>query len=254
MRKIGRNDPCPCGSGKKFKNCHLGKEDEIFEQDMNEISFEMSRKITSLPPVQYGRSQEISDALDMKELTGTTRGIRFIDLKEYKDLDPLGRTASADGKDVQGGVLVNILKTAKSDPNHIYIAISPKISDSVLLHQMAHALDHLGGSKLMTGLAKPLSFDLGVPTDHLEHPQEFGYWLDYLQKKFDVQLDADDTIISFLYKNGMLISGEDIERQNQFVLKSKSEGMLKFLGEHSAEIDALICELPGYIGSRTGKA
>jgi len=21
-RKIGRNDPCPCGSGKKFKNCH----------------------------------------------------------------------------------------------------------------------------------------------------------------------------------------------------------------------------------------
>ena len=20
--KIGRNEPCPCGSGKKFKNCH----------------------------------------------------------------------------------------------------------------------------------------------------------------------------------------------------------------------------------------
>ncbi|MBQ1670212.1 MAG: SEC-C domain-containing protein, partial [Treponema sp.] len=20
-RKIGRNEPCPCGSGKKFKNC-----------------------------------------------------------------------------------------------------------------------------------------------------------------------------------------------------------------------------------------
>jgi preprotein translocase subunit SecA len=25
----GRNDPCPCGSGKKFKNCHLGREQEI---------------------------------------------------------------------------------------------------------------------------------------------------------------------------------------------------------------------------------
>jgi hypothetical protein len=24
--KIGRNDPCPCGSGKKYKNCHYGKE------------------------------------------------------------------------------------------------------------------------------------------------------------------------------------------------------------------------------------
>lgn len=23
--KVGRNDPCPCGSGKKFKRCHLGK-------------------------------------------------------------------------------------------------------------------------------------------------------------------------------------------------------------------------------------
>jgi len=24
-RKVGRNEPCPCGSGKKFKRCHLGK-------------------------------------------------------------------------------------------------------------------------------------------------------------------------------------------------------------------------------------
>lgn len=22
-KRIGRNDPCPCGSGKKFKRCHL---------------------------------------------------------------------------------------------------------------------------------------------------------------------------------------------------------------------------------------
>ena len=22
QRKIGRNEPCPCGSGKKYKNCH----------------------------------------------------------------------------------------------------------------------------------------------------------------------------------------------------------------------------------------
>jgi preprotein translocase subunit SecA len=24
-RKVGRNDPCPCGSGKKFKACHMNK-------------------------------------------------------------------------------------------------------------------------------------------------------------------------------------------------------------------------------------
>jgi len=22
MAKVGRNDPCPCGSGKKYKHCH----------------------------------------------------------------------------------------------------------------------------------------------------------------------------------------------------------------------------------------
>jgi preprotein translocase subunit SecA len=22
--KVGRNDPCPCGSGKKYKRCHAG--------------------------------------------------------------------------------------------------------------------------------------------------------------------------------------------------------------------------------------
>ena len=27
---VGRNDPCPCGSGKKYKNCHLGKEEREF--------------------------------------------------------------------------------------------------------------------------------------------------------------------------------------------------------------------------------
>lgn len=24
-RKVGRNEPCPCGSGAKFKKCHLNK-------------------------------------------------------------------------------------------------------------------------------------------------------------------------------------------------------------------------------------
>jgi hypothetical protein len=30
--KIGRNDPCPCGSGKKFKLCHGRSDDEDEEQ------------------------------------------------------------------------------------------------------------------------------------------------------------------------------------------------------------------------------
>lgn len=30
MGKIGRNDPCPCGSGKKYKHCHLNMKDGNF--------------------------------------------------------------------------------------------------------------------------------------------------------------------------------------------------------------------------------
>ena len=29
MSKLGRNDPCWCGSGKKYKQCHLRFDDKI---------------------------------------------------------------------------------------------------------------------------------------------------------------------------------------------------------------------------------
>ncbi len=33
MSKVGRNDPCPCGSGKKFKKCcELKKHLSVFEK------------------------------------------------------------------------------------------------------------------------------------------------------------------------------------------------------------------------------
>lgn len=43
MEKIARNDPCPCGSGKKYKHCHWGKEQEqqVVDQQPNPISFDV---------------------------------------------------------------------------------------------------------------------------------------------------------------------------------------------------------------------
>lgn len=35
--KIGRNDPCPCGSGKKYKKCCLLKEAEKAAQEEAEL-------------------------------------------------------------------------------------------------------------------------------------------------------------------------------------------------------------------------
>jgi methionyl aminopeptidase len=34
--KIGRNDPCPCGSGKKYKKCCMGKENLAMNADVKE--------------------------------------------------------------------------------------------------------------------------------------------------------------------------------------------------------------------------
>jgi len=253
MRKIGRNDPCPCGSGKKFKKCHLGKEDELFPGGESEFSEEMGERITGLPEVAYGRSREMLEALDIENLTGSHFGIRFIDHAAYEALRANNGHRPERKPGGSGGVIVNIQKTATSDPDNIYIAITPAIGDSALIHELAHVLDYLGGSKLMPGLAKPLSFELGIPVEHVEHPHEFGYWLEYLRDQFRVDLDADDMIIAYLYDNGLLIKGADITAQNPLRVKTKSDQILRFLSEKSAEIDAMICERPGYIGSRVRK-
>jgi hypothetical protein len=253
MNKIGRNDTCPCGSGKKFKRCHMGREVDLVLNGMGEFSDEMSGWITGLPEVSYGRSKEMIDDLDIPELTGNSIGIKFVDLKEYTDLNLSGSTHSRASKGSGGGVFINVYKTIKTDPDNIYMAISPDIDDSTLVHQLAHVLDYLGGSKLMPGTLDPLSYELGVPVVHLEHTEEFGYWLDYLKNRFDIQLDADDAIIWYLYKKGVLIKGKEVHAKNSFLLRSRSDGILKFLSENSQEIDHLIRNLSGYIGSREVK-
>lgn len=249
MKDIGRNDPCPCGSGKKFKKCHMGREDELVWEGTGGASLEeMGARIAGLPGVQYGRSKEMLDALDLQQLTGSSMGIKFVDLRQYSRLDVSGSMPSGERR---GGVIVNVYKTAKADPEHVYIAVSEDVDDGTLVHQLAHALTYLAGSKLPAGTLDPLAYEVGIPTEHLEHPEEFGYWLDTLAKKFDVKLDADDTIIRYLHENHLLIPAQDIRQDNGVILRSKSDRMLRFLSEHSEEIDGLIKSLQGYIGKRT---
>ena len=254
MKKVGRNDLCPCGSGKKFKRCHMGREGELTLDHLGEFSDEMSAWITKLPEVNYGRSREILDGLDIEMLTGNTMGIRFIDLKAYSELNMFGGTHAETTEGRGGGVLVNLHKTMKTDPNNVYIAISHDIDDSSLVHAIAHALDYLSGSQWVPGTTSPLSFELGVPVEHLEHPEQFGHWLHYLAKRFEIQLDADDSIVLYLYENKKLINHEEIRAENSTLLKSKSDAIFRFLSENSQVIDALIRNRPGYIGMREPKA
>lgn len=251
--KPGRNDPCPCGSGKKFKKCHMGKEDELALETMGEFTEEMSRQITDLPEVNYGRCREIIDSLDIKELTGNEIGVRLVDLKEYTDLNLFSGSHRRTEEGRGGGVFINILKTLKTDPDNIYLAISEDIDDSTFIHELAHVLDYLGGSNVMPGVHQPLSMETNVPLEHLDHPEEYGKWLDYLAERFEIKLDADDTIVSYLYKNGMLIKGSVIKSGNEMLLKTKSEQMFRFLSENSEEIDALIRGRDGYIGPQENK-
>ncbi|MFC1839161.1 YecA family protein [Thermodesulfobacteriota bacterium] len=246
--KPGRNDPCPCGSGRKFKKCHMGKEDDLALDGIDEFTDEMSRQITDLAEVNYGRCREIIDSLDIKELTGNEIGIRLVDLKRYSDLNLFTSSHSRTEEGRGGGVFINILKTLKTDPDNIYLAISEDIDDATFIHELAHVLDYLGGSNIMPGSHKPLSMETNVPLEHFDHPEEFAKWLDYLSERFDIKLDADDAIVSYLYKNGMLIKGSVINSGNELLIKTKSEQMFRFLSENSKEIDAIIQDRDGYIG------
>ena len=47
MKKVGANDPCPCGSGKKFKRCHRDKRQIQHPASGNQ--FEYPRGLPGIP-------------------------------------------------------------------------------------------------------------------------------------------------------------------------------------------------------------
>ncbi|MEY2845188.1 MAG: hypothetical protein RL076_734 [Chloroflexota bacterium] len=56
VRMPGRNDPCPCGSGKKFKVCHLGREQELLAVMQNQASTApVAKPTTNSAPVARGK-------------------------------------------------------------------------------------------------------------------------------------------------------------------------------------------------------
>ena len=61
MSKPGRNDPCYCGSGKKYKQCHL-REDQQKERQLREEA-EAARFLRFDLP-RYGRSERFKDAYE----------------------------------------------------------------------------------------------------------------------------------------------------------------------------------------------
>ena len=61
MKKIGRNDPCPCGSGEKYKNCCLGKQDQ--ESEKNPAQQVMEEIKEQLGNREFGSFEEANEFL-----------------------------------------------------------------------------------------------------------------------------------------------------------------------------------------------
>jgi SEC-C motif-containing protein len=251
MYKAGRNDPCPCGSGQKFKRCHLGREGELFLRKNEPLPREAGQQIVNLPQVYYGRSRIMIEELTREGVLNDSLNIKCIDLEAYRDLGFSGQDIPAQTLAKSGGIMVNVNKTKEADPHHIYLAITPKIQDSTLIHQIAHVLDYLKGSGQQPGTYNQMSLETGIPVEHLDHTQEFGYWLDFLKDRFQVKLDAEDAIVSYLYRNKMLLKTEEIKTYDPNTLIFNSKNMLDFLMAHKAEINDLIHDRTGYIGKQS---
>ena len=110
MSKVGRNDPCPCGSGKKYKKCCMMK-DESLESGTSSDAGED----TSLAPSDErterhrpkARAAEIENlfrralnCLDRKEFDRAARAFRSVlslDPTHYEALTGLGRCLAETG-------------------------------------------------------------------------------------------------------------------------------------------------------------
>jgi hypothetical protein len=168
----------------------------------------------------------------------------------YRNLGISGQEIPLRSLNESAAVMVNVHKTREADPDHIYLAVTPKIQDSTLIHQLAHILDYLKGSGKQPGTYRQMGLETGIPVEHLDHTMEFGFWLDYLKDRFQVELDAEDAIVSFLHRNKMLLKAEEIEGLEATALIFRSKQILDFMMTHKNEIQGLIQGRRGFLGQQ----
>lgn len=76
MTKVGRNDPCPCGSGKKYKRCCLTKRPREhyvyvgFPEQFNGITLDDGEIYVQLPSGKRERAEAVVSATEYERLNG----------------------------------------------------------------------------------------------------------------------------------------------------------------------------------------
>lgn len=242
---IGRNDLCPCGSGRKFKKCHMGRENEILGEKLTADHGQTAHLITKLPGANNPVAAAMAAKVALKAASGKDMEVRLIDLKAYLNLALPGQ--DADNAEKEGALMVNPHKTRALEPNAIYMAVSPGADASLLLHELAHVVDWVEGSRLQAGVAAGLAREAGVPVQFLEHPQEYGEILRRLSEEWGQELDADDEIIDFLARRQMLLPAKLISAAQPAPILKAVEKAVAFLQDSRDEIGARIKGRQGYV-------
>jgi septal ring factor EnvC (AmiA/AmiB activator) len=59
LRKAGRNDDCPCGSGKKYKKCHLRADEEAASKSLAEGNAAKAKEAEAEAAANEGREGQV---------------------------------------------------------------------------------------------------------------------------------------------------------------------------------------------------
>jgi hypothetical protein len=59
---IGRNDPCHCGSGKKYKKCHLEKDEQSGRKEREKSQIEAAKVLEKEKEAAESSGKEVSPA------------------------------------------------------------------------------------------------------------------------------------------------------------------------------------------------
>lgn len=89
MKKIGRNDPCPCGSGKKYKKCGLRKDEEKEFRELNPTSESDTEEIPGNETFEEGTFEEGERIIEeYRKINGMDGKIDFVRnlIRQEKDL------------------------------------------------------------------------------------------------------------------------------------------------------------------------
>jgi tetratricopeptide (TPR) repeat protein len=91
MTKVGRNDPCPCGSGQKYKRCCLAKDAVQAREVRTAVNAELQARVEAVQQLL-----EVEDPLDNFDAeTFTAESNAIIDLIDAGKLDEAERAARA---------------------------------------------------------------------------------------------------------------------------------------------------------------